>query len=239
MNWINSATSHDVHDLGSATAVLPVGSFEQHGDFLPLITDTVVAGLIAQRISSDHGLFALPPVTVSCSHEHAGFAGTVSISARTLQVVVEDIAASARSAGIRQLVIVNGHGGNYVVQNIVQEANARGEATALFPARTDWDRAREEAGLETSHSHDMHAGELEVSLLLYGAPDLVRDSYKSADFNTYPRPHLLVKGMKGYTETGVLGHPSLASAEKGKALLESLSRCFDEHLIILKAAARS
>jgi Creatinine amidohydrolase len=63
-------------------AVLPVGSFEQHGDFLPLITDTVVACLIARRVSADYGLFLLPPVTLSCSHEHSGFAGTVSVSAR-------------------------------------------------------------------------------------------------------------------------------------------------------------
>ena len=52
-------------------AVLPVGSFEQHGDFLPLITDTVVACLIARRGSADYGLLLRPPVTLSCSHEHA------------------------------------------------------------------------------------------------------------------------------------------------------------------------
>jgi creatinine amidohydrolase len=231
MDWITSATSPEAG--GKDTAVLPVGSFEQHGSFLPLVTDSIVAGLIAGKISQDYGLFCLPPITVSCSHEHSAFPGTVSISARTLHVLIEEISDSARSAGMRRLVIVGGHGGNYVIQNVVQEANAEGRITVLFPAKADWDRARKEAGMESSHSHDMHAGELETSLLLYATPDLVRDSYRDKDFNTYPRPHLLLKGMRGYTETGVLGYPSLASAEKGKALLESLSRCFEETLAVL------
>ena len=51
-------------------AVLPVGSFEQHDPFLPLITDTVVASVITGELAQAYGLFALPPVPVSCSHEH-------------------------------------------------------------------------------------------------------------------------------------------------------------------------
>ena len=47
------------------------------------------------------------------------------------------------------------------------------------------------------------------------------------------RPHLLVTGMRGYTETGVIGRPSLASADKGRTLLESLVRSFKDHLALL------
>jgi creatinine amidohydrolase len=77
---ITTATSRSERDRGAHVAVLPVGSFEQHGDFLPLITDTIVASVIARRLSTDYGLL-LPPVTLSCSHEHSSFAGTVSINA--------------------------------------------------------------------------------------------------------------------------------------------------------------
>src|SRR4029450_6169277 len=58
---MTTATSRDEQDRAARVAVLPVGSFEQHGDFLPLITDTVVACLIARRISADYGLFWSPP----------------------------------------------------------------------------------------------------------------------------------------------------------------------------------
>src|SRR5215213_4419463 len=105
---ITTATSRDERERGARVAVLPVGSFEQHGDFLPLITDTLVAGVTARRLSTEYGLFLLPPVTLSCSHEHTGFAGTVSISAETLIAVVNDIAASLRSSDIERLVVVNG-----------------------------------------------------------------------------------------------------------------------------------
>ena len=131
---ITTATSRDGQDRAARVAVLPVGSFEQHGDFLPLITDTVVACLIARRVSADYGLFLLPPVTVSCSHEHSGFAGTVSVSASTLAAVVSDVAESLRASGIDRLAIVNGHGGNYVLANVVQQANTAEPRMTLFPA---------------------------------------------------------------------------------------------------------
>jgi creatinine amidohydrolase len=230
---ITTATSRDEHDRAARVAVLPVGSFEQHGDFLPLITDTVVACLIARRVSAEYSLFLLPPVTLSCSHEHSGFAGTVSVSASTLVAVVSDVAASLRVTGIDRLAVVNGHGGNYVLSNVVQEANVASPRMTLFPSRTDWDVARTAAGLKSSASEDMHAGELEVSLLLHGCPELVDDGYRSADWQADPRPHLLVTGMGGYTETGVIGRPSLASADKGRAILESLARSFKDHLALL------
>lgn len=58
---ITTATSREERERGARVAVLPVGSFEQHGDFLPLITDTLVAGVIARRLSTEYELFLLPP----------------------------------------------------------------------------------------------------------------------------------------------------------------------------------
>jgi creatinine amidohydrolase len=230
---ITTATSRDEQDRAARVAMLPVGSFEQHGNHLPLITDTVVACAIAQRIAAEYGLFLLPPVTVSCSHEHVGFAGTVSISARTLIALVTDIADSLRASGVDRLAIVNGHGGNYVLANVVQEANIAGPRMTLFPARHDWEAARAAAGLRSTASDDMHAGEAEVSMLLHAYPESVRDSYQHADWQANPRPHLLVTGMRGYTDSGVIGLPSLATAEKGRVIFDSLSQSFKDHLNVL------
>jgi creatinine amidohydrolase len=69
----------------------------------------------------------------------------------------------------------------------------------------------------------MHAGELETSILLYAMPEVVRPGYETADHQADERRHLLTLGMRGYTDTGVIGKPSLASAEKGKAVLDSLT----------------
>ncbi|MFG3227566.1 creatininase family protein [Kitasatospora sp. NPDC048194] len=230
---ITAATSADERRRGAKVAVLPVGSFEQHGDHLPLTTDTVVASLIAQRIATDYDLFLLPPVTLSCSHEHAHMPGTVSIGAATLYAVINDIWKSLRASGVPGLLIVNGHGGNYVLSNVVQEANTEGPRIALFPVREDWHRAREAAGLESSGAEDMHGGELEVSLLLHGAPHLIRDGIEGDDHDAPERPHLLTVGMAGYTQNGIIGRPSLGTPDKGKAILESLSKSAAAHLSII------
>jgi creatinine amidohydrolase len=157
----------------------------------------------------------------------------VSVSASTLAAVVSDVAESLHVSGTDRLAIVNGHGGNYVLSNVVQQANVAGPRMTLFPSRTDWEVARTAAGLVSTASEDMHAGELEVSLLLHGYPELVDDGYRSADRQADPRPHLLVTGMRSYTETGIIGRPSLASADKGHAILESLARSFKDHLALL------
>ncbi|AWT47887.1 creatinine amidohydrolase [Streptomyces actuosus] len=230
-------TAQDVREraegVSAQVAVLPVGSYEQHGPYLPLATDTLVACAIAREIAAAHPVHLLPPVTVSCSHEHAAWPGTVSISSVTLHAVVRDIADSLRRSGVGALVLVNGHGGNYVLGNVVQEASARGERLALFPAVEDWEAARERAGVVTSLLSDMHAGEIETSILLHVHPHLVRPGYESADHLADDRRHLLTAGMSAYTDSGVIGRPSLGSADKGKALLASLVDAFGATLALL------
>ncbi|WP_420080044.1 creatininase family protein [Streptomyces sp. JL4002] len=238
MNLLPTTTSSDIQEQRPSLAVLPIGSFEQHGRYLPLITDTAIACIISQEIASTYPVHLLPPITMSCSHEHAGFPGTVSISAKTLYAVIDDIRASLARSGIYKLVIVNGHGGNYVLSNVVQEANVDGPAVSLFPLSSDWDRARDEAGLVSDRHADMHAGEIETSILLDAAPELVRNGFADADHDGGSRPFLLVQGVSAYTESGVIGCPSLATPEKGKAVMDSLRISFARHLDALGEASR-
>lgn len=234
IDLVTAATAADEKMRDADVAVLPVGSFEQHGDFLPLITDTVVACAVAQAVAKAYPVMLLPPVTVSCSHEHAAWRGTVSISARTLYQIVFDVAESLRRSGVDRLVLVNGHGGNYVLSNVVQEYTVvHGPTMGLFPLGPDWARARTDAGMRTGGHEDMHAGELETSLLLHVAPHLVRPGNEAADQVADDRPHLLTLGMAGYTTSGVVGRPSLGSAEKGRAALASLTGSFGQHLSAL------
>ena len=233
MHLFTTATSTDEYGRDSRIAVLPVGSFEQHGDHLPLATDTIVACLIAKRIAEAHSLFLLPPVTMSCSHEHEGFPGTVAVSAKTLMSIVDDVRASLARAGIRRLVIVNGHGGNYVLSNVVQEANVDGPCVSLFPVRSDWETARKESGMISTDAEDMHGGEAETSMLMHACPELVRPTYMTSDYHATDRPHLLVVGMRGYTPSGIIGRSSEATPDKGKDMLDSLTAAFADHLRVL------
>ena len=219
-------TTEDVRARAATVAVLPVGSHEQHGPYLPLATDTVVACTIARAIADVHPVQVLPPITISCSHEHAAWPGTVSISARTLYSVVRDVADSLRRSGVPNLVLVSGHGGNYVLSNVVQES----DGMALFAGGADWAAAREAAGIATSSRSDMHAGELETSILLHAHPDLVRPGYETGDHLADDRPHMLTLGLAPYTDSGVVGRPSLASARKGRDVLAALVEAFGPYL---------
>lgn len=215
-------TTNDERIRQAATAILPIGSFEQHGPFLPLATDTFIACIISQAIADSNPVLEVSPLTITCSHEHKGWPGTVSISARTLQGVVSDIYQSLQQSGVTRLILINAHGGNYVLRNIVQEANASGRHMALFPEKSHWVTARMAASMTTDDHQDMHAGELETSILLHAYPGVVRSGYEGADHIADERTGLLTLGMEYYTESGIIGRPSLASATKGKAVLVSL-----------------
>ncbi len=230
---ITAATSTDEAKRGATVAMLPVGSFEQHGDHLPLATDTIVACVIANRLATTYNVLLLSPVTISCSHEHEGFEGTVSISSRTLIAIIDDVQSSLFRSGIKHLVLVNGHGGNYVLSNIAQEANVAEHRVALFPGREDFRVARERAGMVTTTSEDMHGGEWETSILLHSHPHLVRSTYSHNDHDAPQRPHLLITGIRAYATKGIIGRPSVASAVKGQAALDSLASSFSDVLKVL------
>jgi creatinine amidohydrolase len=232
IDLITTATAKDEAERDAPVALLPVGSFEQHGDYLPLATDTIVASLIGRELARTYPVLLLPPITISCSHEHAGWRGTVSISARTLHQVVTDIADSLAASGVQRVVIISGHGGNYVLSNVAQEASVRGPRIAVFPQGHEWQQAREDAGMETDGHEDMHAGELETSLLLAYCPEVVRSGNESADW-TADRPHLLTLGMAEYTKSGVIGRPSLGAAGKGSSAMASLVRSFQRTYSLL------
>ncbi|WP_235616771.1 creatininase family protein [Mycobacterium montefiorense] len=211
-----------------------MGSFEQHGPYLPLVADTLIASVISKSITNQHNAFQLPALAFGCSHEHSDFPGTVSISAATLSSIVGDVIESLTSQGTRGLLIVNAHGGNYVLSNVVQEANALGQIrVGLFPTRDDWTEARQAAGISSTNHDDMHAGELETSILLASHPDYVRNGWLTADHSAPDRRHLTTVGMSAYTDSGVIGYPSRASAEKGRVVIDHLGKAAGDLIALL------
>src|SRR6476661_244249 len=105
----------DALDRDRTILVLPLGSVEQHGHHMPLGTDTILAYEVAlsavEMFGNDRAL-VMPPPWYGFSPHHMRFAGTVTLVAETLMKVAEDIVASLVGHGFRRLAIVNGHGGN-------------------------------------------------------------------------------------------------------------------------------
>ena len=215
-------TYRELEEAKPRFVALPIGSFEQHGRHLPMTTDSVIAGILAQRLAGQYGGFALPPLPVSCSHEHGGFWGSMWFSATTLIAIIRDLVGSAAFHGIDAAVIVNAHGGNYVLNNVAQELNCGSPRVIILPAASHWEYAARDAGIESSRHDDMHAGEVETSILLHEFPALVRTG-PFTDQTSGDRRLLHVYGMKEFSGSGVVGFPSLATAEKGARVLDAVT----------------
>jgi creatinine amidohydrolase len=160
--------------------------------------------------------------------------GTVSISATTLAAVVVDISRSLRQQDVNALIVVNGHGGNYVLANVAQEVNADNAIqVGLYPSRDDWTEARHAAGITSNNHDDMHAGELETSVLLAAHPAYLRDGWQSSDHTASDRRYLTTLGVSAYTASGIIGYPSRADAEKGQMVLNHLGHAAGKLITLL------
>ena len=105
---------NEIEGLTECVAVLPLGSFEQHGHHLPLLTDTMICTEIARRAEvelGDEALF-LPTLWVGASDHHRAFPGTVSLHNETYVRVLTDALESLIAAGFRRVFLLNAHGGN-------------------------------------------------------------------------------------------------------------------------------
>lgn len=194
---------------------LPIGSWEPHGGHLPYDSDTLIAAHLATECATPTDT-VLPAIPYGCSYEHRGIGNPVSLSVTTFITVVSDIV----RADPDPVVILNAHGGNQVLESLVQELNATGSSVLLLPTRAHWDQAYEAVGWPFRIHDDMHAGAMERSLLLVWEPNCVSPSVPE-NVTASDRPLFSAQGMRGYT-SGLIGFPSHASVEAGHIARQSL-----------------
>ena len=202
-------------DLQTRPLVLvPVGSIEQHGPHLPLDTDAVIAGAVANRVAQmlDEDVFVAPVLSYTASGEHQMFAGTSSIGTEALRFVVVELVRSMRTWAGR-VVLVNGHGGNAVtLSEAVAQLVDEGHDVGWVPCATE--------------SVDAHAGVTETSLMLHLQPWAVRVDQVAVGNTTDIRellPALRRGGVRAVSANGVLGDPRGATASEGARCLDTMA----------------
>ena len=230
--------------LNRAIAVLPVAATEQHGPHLPLSVDTdLVQGVVAAtlpHLAADFPVLFLPTQTVGLSPEHARFAGTLTLKAETVIRLWTDIGESVAASGVRKLVLLNAHGGQVSVMDIVaRDLRAR---LGMLVYSASWFNLpmRDAQGQDVNalfsaeeHRFGVHAGDSETSMMLALRPDRVRmekaQNFRSTSQDRAERFEILGNGksaklgwqMQDYNRHGAAGNAAAATAEKGQALLEA------------------
>lgn len=203
--------------------IVPVGSWEQHGPHLPFDTDTQIACAVINEslpVQDEQLVIVAPPITISASDEHAGFAGTLSTGTEAFAASAIGIAKSATWA--RGVLFVNGHGGNTDAFRIITQDLARNNVRHAIwsPPYDDTD--------------DMHAGATETSVMMHIAPHAVR-SDQLVIGNTLDARELMAEmrkgGVRSVASNGVLGDATLATAKRGQETFarycSSLREMFD------------
>lgn len=226
-------------DPETTVVLLPVGAVEQHGPHLPLSVDALLVEALAEaalaRAEPGLGLLVLPTCPFGKSDEHRDFPGTLTLSARTLEAVWLEIGASVARAGLKKLLILNGHGGQVATAQIVaRELRVR---HGMLVASCLWPQLGLPAGIlpEEELRFGIHAGALETALVQAIRPDLVR-AERIDRFEPVTRaraavaPVLSGLGAAGFGwmaqdlhPSGAAGDAGLATAELGRQVLEHVA----------------
>jgi creatinine amidohydrolase len=217
--------------------LIPVATLEDHGHHLPIDADLRIVDEICRRAAEEvpDDVLLLPAVPHGYSPHHMDFPGPITIGWDTFTRYLVDVGASLAHHGFRRILYLNGHGSN---QNLVEmaarlvmvERPATLAGAAFYLSSPDALRAIDEVR-ESDRGGMAHACELETSIYLAIDPEAV-DMDLAVDESSYPEGRhawldwsdgslKIMPWWSSFSRTGVQGRPTLATAEKGKTLLEA------------------
>ena len=197
--------------------LLPVGSCIQHGPHLPLGTDTVIVERLARDIAARTGLLLAPMVSYGvASQTDRAYAGTASLDRKTLHRLLNELVDCWGGHGLAEILLITTNG---FARNI--------QALAAVVADTVRVRSIDTHALDLSvflaqGNAPERGGELETSLMLHLAPDMVRRDWIMDSPGTVRAGGDLTASAPMPGSPGVVGLPSLASAEKGRTIYEHM-----------------
>jgi creatinine amidohydrolase len=240
---LNELTWSTVRDERYEVAVLPWGATEAHNLHLPYSTDNVeterIAALAARRASEQGArVVVLPVVPYGVNTGQLDIPLCLNLNPSTQALVLRDLATSLAGQGVPKLVILNGHGGNDFRQ-MIRELQP---AVSTFLCLVNWYQVADPKAFFSDLGD--HAGELETSVMLHVAPELVRPLSEAGPGRA--RRFSIAALREGWAwaprrwrqvtdDTGV-GNPAAATPEKGRKYVEAVSERIGEFLVELAQA---
>jgi creatinine amidohydrolase len=229
--------------LAKKTILLPIGSTEQHGHHLPLDVDNFLARSVCLEAGrrAPRELLVMPTIPYGYNEHAQDFPGTIHVTYAHFIEYCLDVVKSVAYAGFDRIVLVDGHGSNeHLCEFIARRATLETDALVASTMWTNLAIEAFEAVRTSGHGGAAHACELETSAYLHLDPDRVQrdkasDHYGGAagkegsrflhvDLTRGWGPVKLVQWTSSATPTGVSGAPTLATAEKGKAIVDGAAR---------------
>ncbi len=227
--------------LAAATvAVLPVAATEQHGPHLPLSVDsTLLQGVIDAALPllpAALPVLFFPPQNIGLSPEHSAYPGTLTLSPATLIALWTQLGECVARAGVKKLLLLNGHGGQVSVMDIVaRELRSQQHLLVYSASWFSLPLPEDVAGQFSAEEHrfGIHAGDVETSMMLHLAPSAVRmehaRDFHSTSQDRAARYAILGNGksakfgwqMQDYHPAGAVGNAAAATADKGRAVVEA------------------
>ncbi|MGQ0551342.1 MAG: creatininase family protein [Armatimonadota bacterium] len=214
-----------------ALAVFPVGATEQHGPHLPVYTDSFTVEHIARAAAAEAAtqipVLVTPTMPFGSSHHHLPFGGTMSLDTETYFRVIYDLAESLITGGFRRIFILNGHGGNHELIQLVARDLAL-HHPANVAAASYWTVAWDALIEVQAHAFGRfpgHAGVYETSHMLALRPDLVRTPLPHRDVAGGTDPRALMRPYRGEVHgfwqgiNGFTDSPDRADADRGRTYL--------------------
>jgi creatinine amidohydrolase len=236
MQW-GEKTWKDISGMTEKVVVVPLGSTEQHGHHLPLLTDTMICTELAKRAESQlEDVLFLPVLWLGASDHHRAFPGTVSVNNGLYTQIIVDVLESVISAGFKRIMFLNAHGGNEIpgFSGIYEVQRKHRERKDLWIIFASW---MEVASQQIASLSDLvqkrviHACELETSMILRLTPKLVKmdeavgtrfdfpSNFYNADFSRASRVATL-RPFDHHSKTGAFGYPEKGTEAKGEALFD-------------------
>ncbi|WP_413700534.1 creatininase family protein [Psychromonas sp. KJ10-10] len=222
---LNNMTWEEVADAvqsGIQTAVLPIGATEQHGPHLGCGMDTAIAHTLCSDATEKSPVILLPTLPYGCSIGHSKrWPGTMALSPKTLIDVICDLGEWIQSAGIRRLIIVNGHVTNEAPLRCALEmlrAKHDGFMVAIANTAQLSDRVKQ---AHFEDGDDWHANDAETGLMMALHPEIVReDKLNVADDPDRTDDCVFSHPVNRTSLNGTTGKPSVATIEKGQQLYQ-------------------
>ena len=240
MIW-DELTSPQIAELDKQIpVVLVLSATEQHGPHLPLATDRLIGEHFARVLHETlpDKVLVLPSVSIGCSSHHMDFPGSLTVGHNTFIHPVEEIVESVMAHGFTNILMLNSHGWNQGVGQVLVEKLGIKHPESNIVLATWWRITADLKALnESGKGGTGHACEFETSLVLLMAPHLVHmdklakgahnDTFPWAEGDMLNAPKVsYFRTMREMTSNGVYGDPSFASKEKG----ELITKLVVEHL---------